>query len=280
VRATGRVGVPEGRVTDRPSPARIDALLAALAPLPLESLGGPTLLDRLDTKYLVSEAQLPALLGAAVGRYHVLTVRGAARQHYRTTYYDSATLACYRAHLAGRSLRFKVRERCYVSSGDRTLEVKVRDAGGRTRKHRTPSDGAAPVMPLDGLPDALQQRLGAVPLLPVLRTAFDRIALVRPDGEERVTIDTALHLATADAAVDLPGVAIVEVKQARRGPSPFREALREARVQPRRVSKYCLGIALLRPDVPHHRFRPLLAALRRLTDAAAPTTLTGPPTPP
>ena len=80
------------------------------------------------------------------GRVAVLEVEGQRGCTYRTTYYDTADLLCYRQHAQDVRRRFKARTRTYVESDLVRLELKAKGPGGQTVKHAL--DGAAPV--LDG----------------------------------------------------------------------------------------------------------------------------------
>jgi hypothetical protein len=121
-----------------------------------------------------------------------------------------------------------------------------------------------PLGALGRLPLPVQDQLSALVLRPTVTTRFQRIALVRRDGAERVTIDVDLHVSADGRSTAVPGAAFVEVKQAQRGDSPFVALLAARRLRSQSASKYCLGVALLFPHVKHHRFKPLLARLTRL----------------
>lgn len=250
----------------------VQGLLERLTPRALESMPAATLLDRIDEKFLVPDALLLPLLSAAEGVYEVLTVRGAPSQLYETTYFDTPTLAFFRAHHAGRAVRHKVRERHYVATDARVLEVKTRGAGGRTIKLRSPRPAAAVAAPVreTDLPPDVWAAAEAEPLGAVLCTRFDRVTLLGEGGLERVTIDRAVRIAADGREVCLDGVVLVEIKQASRVASPLRDALRVAGLRSQSMSKYCLGVSLLRPDVPHNRFKPLLASINRLRGHAVP----------
>lgn len=234
--------------------------------LPLESLSAPTLLDRIDTKFVVPVAMLPGLFEAAATGYDVLTVRGSARQQYHTTYFDSPDLAFYREHHGGRAVRSKVRVRRYDATGDQFLEVKLRRASGRTVKHRAPTSAPGALLPeaLAALPEEARAVVERQPLVPVVATRFERVALVRHGGAERTTIDTMIAFSADGRQRMLTGAALVEVKQEARGDSPVLEALRESVFRARSVSKYCLAVAMLLPHVKHNRFKPLLACVARV----------------
>lgn len=247
------------------TPDPVQGLLERLPARPLESMLAATLLDRIDEKYLVPEALLPPLLAAAEGAYEVLTVRGARSQYYETTYFDTPTLAFFRAHHTGRAIRHKVRERHYVATDARVLEVKTRAAGGRTVKLRIPRSGSAVPGSIDAdLPPDVRAATEAEPLGAVLCTRFDRVTLLREGDLERVTIDRAVRVADELRELRLDCLLLVEIKQASRAASPLRDAMRAAGLRPQSISKYCIGVALLRPDVPHNRFKPLLSSITRL----------------
>ncbi len=111
-------------------PDNVDAIVDAAAQfqsISLADLGQSALMDRLDSKFIVPVADIPALLSGCAGRYRVLEVNGRRLCGYATTYYDTADLAFYRAHQTGRLPRRKVRVRDYVDTGARFLEEKVKN---------------------------------------------------------------------------------------------------------------------------------------------------------
>jgi hypothetical protein len=106
--------------------------------------------------------------------------------------------------------------------------------------------------------------LAADVLQEALVVEFTRATLVAADAAERVTVDVGLTFSRLDRIARLPGLAVVEVKQERPGPSRFRELLRALKFRGGGVSKYCLGIALLEPGAKHNRFKPVLRRLERI----------------
>jgi hypothetical protein len=253
-------------VTD---PATVWQVLADFEPLSLTDVGAASLQDRVDRKYLVPAHELPVLLASLRAEYRVLEVDGARAQAYATTYLDTPDLAFYHAHHNARAVRHKVRVRDYRSSGVCFLEVKCRRASGRTSKFRAsvPVTDAAPLDSAASLPMEARQIVQDATLGPSASTQFDRVTLVRRDGAERVTIDTRLTLSAAGATLDLGDVAFVEVKQGSRGPSPVASAMALRQHRPHSVSKYCVAVALLHPQVKHNRFKPVLARLAHIAGA-------------
>lgn len=241
----------------------IDRALAAYDPIDLAQMDRVSLMDRVDTKYVFDSSELAALLSSLSDRYRVLEIDGLRRSPYSTLYYDTPALDCYHQHHNGKANRRKYRMRTYVSSGDTFFEVKTKTNKGRTIKQRLPvsdlEDSATAETAT--LTEAL---LGApVRLVPRLWTSFRRITLVGHDAAERVTIDTDLRFSVGSKELPLKDVVIAEVKQERaRRDSAIRLQLRDRGVRPLRMSKYCLGSALLDPALKHNSFKAKLLAVK------------------
>jgi hypothetical protein len=224
---------------------------------------------RVDRKYVLTTAEVAALLATLAGRApaRVLEIDGERAFTYASTYYDTADLLTFRMAARRRRRRFKVRTRTYVDTGNTTfLEVKTRAARGVTVKERCPWEPAAP---LDGAGHAFVDdrlaaaRLDAPPsaqLAPVLRSAYRRTTVLLPDA--RMTLDTGLRWrlaspgAPTDRTADVGDLVVVETK-AGTAPSSADRALWRAGHRPDRISKYATGLATLRPDLPDHPWRRL-----------------------
>ena len=234
----------------------IDRRAATLRPVPLQELQEAALLDRVDTKFVCSVAEVEAILDQVGSAYGILTIEGCQSFRYRTTYYDDAGYRCFRDHLAGRPVRAKVRVRRYLDAGQAWMEVKQRNAAGRTRKLRVPLDAAVdpwaapehvPTVPAD-LWHGLPHHLDPAALRPILDVSYLRSTMKRLDDAtrpERVTLDRAVAWSTPAHRTPSAAAVIVELKQAAREESPWRIALRGAGVRPTAVSNYCVGMAAL-----------------------------------
>lgn len=243
--------------------SKIDRALAAYDPIGLAEMDGVSLMDRVDTKYVFGRDALATLLAGLSDRYCVLQIDGLRRSPYSTLYYDTPALDCYHQHHNGKANRRKYRMRTYVSSGDTFFEVKTKTNKGRTVKKRLSvpevSDAAAAETA-----DLTESLLGApVRLVPRLWTSFRRITLVGRETAERVTIDTDLAFDSGCKQRRLDDLVIAEVKQERaRRDSAIRLRLRDLCIRPLRMSKYCLGSALLDPALKHNAFKAKLLALK------------------
>lgn len=243
-----------------------NCLLKRMPWVTLDQLQEYALMRRFDTKYLVQEAQLLPILEKLTGSYSVLEVNGVRLNPYHTTYYDTQDFLFFRQHHNGVRNRFKVRTRTYLSTEDSFLEIKQRRDNNQIVKTRIPIDGFHKEKG-----DATRQFIhknspvSEDQLEVKLNNRFFRFTLVNPTSVERVTVDLGLTLFNQEEAVYLPGVAVVEVKQAKlHDNTPLVEELRKAHLHPQGFSKYCIGVSLLEEHVKHNRFKKHLLQLNRM----------------
>ena len=245
--------------------------LEKMQPITLEEMDSVKLMNRIDSKYVLSEATLQRMLTAAADAgYRVLCTGSSRISPYDSVYFDTDGLTMFYLHHNRRLVRQKVRTRSYVNSGDTFLEIKRKNNHGRTNKKRM------------GIPSGCLTDFGSVPeacaylekhswfraaeLSPSARTAFSRITLVNPALTERLTIDTQLHFENFrnGARVSLQDAVIVELKQDGRAASQMKRILLELRVKPLRVSKYCMAITLTDPVAKTGRFKVKVRAIEKI----------------
>nr|MDT0657650.1 polyphosphate polymerase domain-containing protein [Micromonospora sp. DSM 115978] len=222
------------------------------------------LLTRLDRKYLLPVAELPALLGGMAGQVRVLEIDQRRQFRYRSTYFDTPELESYLAAAHRRRRRFKLRVRGYLDSDLHYLEVKTRGRRDTTVKDRIPYAGdryrlgdeahryADDTLAGAGFPAEARR------FVPVLTTGYRRTTLFVPRTGSRVTVDTDLAWSLPGGAVlRLPDRAIVETKSSGAAGEVDR-LLWSLKHRPCPVSKYATGLAALRAELPAHRWRPVL----------------------
>ena len=240
----------------------------ALEPIGLEELTGTTeLLDRVDVKYVVPVETMSRVIERLRGSHRVLTIDERTRFEYWTTYFDAPELTSFREHVQRRRRRFKCRTRHYVESGHHAFEVKLKGPRGRTLKRRMPcepmADGPLGEPALGFLRDCLAVAYGRdldATMVPALSVAYHRVTLAAPELGERLTCDLTLRFGGADGRTGRlrDGLAIVESKSGDGRAAADRALLALGARPVADCSKYCLGIALTRPDVRSNRFRPLM----------------------
>lgn len=234
----------------------------------LEQQATAALMNRVDSKFMMPVAELAECLAQLDGEYSVLDIQGQRWFHYDTLYFDTRGLAFYHAHHNGKLNRFKVRTRHYREMNRTFLEIKVKNNQRRTVKHRIE------LIDNEAQSDEIlhflhsQSGLSVARMVPTLFVHYRRATLMSADRRERVTLDVDLQFHCADNSqqVDLPGVALMEVKCDRKhGDSAMTRVLKQHGLRPVNFSKYCIGTGLLLGNrVKTNTFKPVLTRLERL----------------
>lgn len=263
--------VVPGSVFWRPASRKMrpEAVLKTFDPITLKEMDSVQLLDRIDTKFVFGEALLTALLDAMHGEYRVLEVSGERGTGYRTLYYDTSALRHFNDHHSGRPLRSKVRYREYVGSGLSFLEVKRKTGRGRTDKVRLRVDGIPLSMP-DEHVAFIHKATGYVePHTAQLWNSFKRYTFVHRRRSERLTIDTGVAFEREGRKAVLGPACIAELKQQPSDPdSPFSGLMQDLGQRPTGMSKYCVGMWKLVPEMQYGTFIKTFHEMARLQGPA------------
>lgn len=239
----------------------VDDLTGSLAAVELEEMHHAALMTRVDRKYVLTPDELVAAVRSLDDAPRALEIDGHRSFRYRSTYFDTADLRTFRDAARGRPRRFKIRIRCYLDTGTCWIELKRRERDGRTAKLRSLHDPLAASVIDDDAADFLSSVPEAAELIgrlrPTLTTTYRRATLVIG---QRVTIDECLRCVPFDglrsAAID--DAVIVETKTEGPHPGPLDRALWRRSIRPVTMSKYCVGLAALRPELPHNRWNRVL----------------------
>ena len=228
------------------------------------------LMNRVDTKYLISTAQMNSVFERIAPYYFLQVIDDKRLAHYQTIYYDTPQIDMYMNHHAGKLNRMKIRMRSYLDSNLSFCEIKRKNNKGRTKKKRVE-------IPYDDMMNAASdhdvatflaenQPFEVSSLSPNLETLFDRITLVDQNLTERLTIDLNLsfrNFVSGSTAV-MPDLAVVELKQSGMASSVFKDVLFDMRIKPFKMSKYCIGTCMTRPDVKQNHFKKKLRHIAKM----------------
>ncbi len=233
-------------------------LLSSFSPISLEEMSGIKLMNRIDTKYLMSADELIELLALAVDDYRVQEIQNEREINYGTVYLDTPINGMYVAHQCGRTVREKIRVRTYISSNMTFLEVKNKNNKGRTDKKRMRVTSV----------DTLQEEGGneflhkhawysLEELHPQLENSFRRITLVNNAKTERLTIDSGIWFKNIPNGQEarLDNLVVVELKRDGLTYSPVKEMLRKLHIHSSSFSKYCMGCAITDSTLRQNRFK-------------------------
>ncbi len=232
----------------------------------LDEMKCTKLLNRVDTKFIMSPAVLMSVLAKHSDEYKVVAVNNKVSLSYETIYFDTDNLDMYKEHHNGKNHRYKVRYRKYAETGDKFIEVKEK-INNRTNKERLRvNDFTYPIA--KGLERIVHDYTPylANHLEPKLSTKFNRITLINKTACERITIDLDINfINVSDDTYRLGNCAIVEIKRDKEGIySSFARTLKEKGVLPLSISKYCLGTIALNNNVKYNRFKPRLRKVEQL----------------
>lgn len=239
-----------------------------MPPITLDEMKDVKLMNRVDTKFLVTSNELIAILKGIHDHYYAQEVEGNRLSPYSTVYYDTPDLKMYTIHHDRHLVRDKVRVRTYVDSHLTFCEVKHKNNKGRTKKKRIE---VKPGTDVTKDPEAVsflteKQPYPVENLSPHLETAFDRFTLVNFEKTERLTIDCNLHFGNfvSGTTASMDPLVIMELKQDGRARSLLKEVLFDLRIKPYKISKYCIGTALTRPEVKQNRFKKKIRRINKL----------------
>jgi hypothetical protein len=244
----------------------VKELLGRFEPVSLKELDAVALQKRKDRKFVFHQEKLIPLLQALCPGYKVLEIDTIRIHKYLTTYFDTDKFQMYLDHHNEKLNRFKVRLRKYEATGNQFLEIKFKNNKRDTLKNRTLLKDHSLLLSShqDGFissnsPYQLKE------LNSVLNNSFFRMTFTDKSFTERLTIDTALEFSMEKQHIHLEKLVIAELKQASYSNAGFViGVLRELGIQPQRVSKYCIGQALLNENIKINRFKPHLLTINKI----------------
>ncbi len=241
--------------------------LSLFKSITLEEMDSVKLLDRTDTKYAFHIKKLPEVLNFVLNDYRLLVVNGTSFNRYKTLYFDTDKFDFYLKHHNERLNRLKVRFRSYVDTDLHFFEIKFKNNKDRTIKKRIPY----PILEKTISGKALELLEELSPITDIkekIWVNYTRLTFVSIDFSERVTVDLDLTYIEGENEISFPELVIGEIKQNRMSHnSVFVRAMKNVGIHSISISKYCLGIIKLHPEIKHNTFKPKLRILNRILNA-------------
>ena len=233
-------------------------------PITLDQMNEVALMNRTDTKFVVSRKTFNEILPLLKDNYRSLEIEGTRMNSYSTQYFDTDQFGFYLDHHNQRSLRYKVRIRNYIESNLFFLEVK-RKYKGRTDKKRIKVKDFEHVL-TEGSKEYIEAVTGTdYGLVSKMWNSFDRITLVNKFEKERLTLDLNLGFKDGEKTESYPHIVIAELKQENvNRNSLFYQLMKKNLVRPNGFSKYCVGTAALNPSLKSNNFKDKLLLLEKL----------------
>ena len=245
---------------------KTEEALAKYSAISLSEMDHVKLMDRVDTKFAFSFAELPRFLEILASDYKCLEINGVRYAKYSSVYFDSEHFQFYHDHHRQKMSRFKIRMRKYVDSELTFLEIKHKFKG-RTVKKRIKIGGLTNNLN-DLHKDFIRNtKVGDYNLSACLENSFNRITLVGLHLNERLTLDFGINFKWGNESKDLENLVIAELKQERADRnSPFFELMRKEAKRPYRLSKYCMGTMEIHrdKDLKTNRFKQKLNTINKI----------------
>jgi hypothetical protein len=235
-------------------------IIDGFSSITLDDMDGVRLMKRMDTKFIFNINKLPQLLELVMPWYFIVDVDGIRQQVYETTYFDTNDYQMYTIHHNGKLNRYKIRIRKYVNTNVEFLEVKRKNNRGETIKNRIKKHEEGTHLNTNGSSSFIRRfsPYNHKVLKPKLGNRFIRLTLVNKDFSERITLDydikfTDLKYKTEASTKRL---CIAEIKRNRyQRNSPFVKALNKLNIYKSGFSKYCMGLAMLNPEIKSNLFK-------------------------
>lgn len=247
---------------------KIESVLWTMRGVSLEEVQKASLMRRKDSKFVFDVKLLPVLLEEISDQYRVLEITKVRSQEYQTFYYDTPDHAMYHMHHRGLVNRYKIRFRRYGSSNNMFLEVKMKNGKGVTLKNRMETgNGEVAIKSTEEEFLAEFTPFRCRNIGPALENRFNRITLVNESQTERITLDYNLLFtcSASQESIEVPGVAIAEIKYGDHlTGSVFHAALRHKGINSCRISKYCIGMAILNPRLKQNLFKEKVRYVRKI----------------
>jgi hypothetical protein len=242
----------------------VRSLVSQFGPISLDEMDGVKLMDRIDMKFILPFEKFTGILPQLAENYKVLTIDGNQVFSYQTDYYDTPGLNMFYDHHNGRLTRFKVRHREYIESKLSFLEVKFRSNKGRILKERIKFHSHDD----KSFAGFIEKHTPYSPetLACNIVNHFNRFTLVDHGMHERVTSDFNVSFTDGSKNISLNGLVIVELKQAHADKtSLIYKILKNNHIRPSSISKYCIGVSLLKDKSKSNNFKHTLLQINKLS---------------
>lgn len=223
---------------------------------------------RIDRKFAFHVSRIPDVLNGIQSQYSIVKAAGKRISLYNSVYLDTPEFLFFNRHHRGYLHRDKVRFRSYSNTGTTFLEVKHKSNTGKTLKERILRETQS--LDLDSRARRfLSEEISEIDpgnLKLSAQVNYQRIQFISKDRHERFSIDFDIHAHLDENSVEFGPVAILEIKQDYRLPTPIVLRMRDMRYYEVGLSKYCLAMTMLKPDLKSNRFKADLRRLRKITN--------------
>lgn len=216
---------------------------------------------RNDRKFVAHVSVLDSLLQSLSAEYLLLENDGHRLWHYTTEYWDTPDRNMFYQHQRDKEHRYKIRKRRYGSEDGFWLEVKEKTPGGRTLKHRlfNPAPGETETFIHDNSPYTQNE------LNPALFVDYERMTFLHKTLPQKITVDINLTAGNGSTSIAFNDLMILEFKSEKKEVAFAARIMKSQGLKPCSVSKYCIGMAILHPELKQNAFKPTLLQIKKIS---------------
>lgn len=225
------------------------------------------LMKRMDRKYIFHYRHLVDLLPELKMNYMRLNIDNVLIPGYNTMYFDTDDFLMYHQHHNGKLDRYKIRHRIYLDSGMGFLEIKHKTNRNIVKKIRINTSRNEL---LQNHEEFISSRSPfTIPQLkPSISTDYNRITFANIENRERITFDCNIKFRYENRKLDFENLVICEVKMnPGNRESEFERILKERRIKPFSISKYCIGNYFLNDSIKQNLFKEKALFINKLINS-------------
>jgi hypothetical protein len=238
----------------------------SLPSVDLQQLDEVSLLNRIDSKYLLNKNSLDLILPFISKNYKVLEIGNNRIFTYENNYFDTQNLQFYHDHHNGYLNRIKVRSRKYLETGSCFFEIKKKEKVSRTNKIRVFTNEIVSELGekyLASIQKMTRKDISGMHL--VLKNNFNRITFVNHSFTERMTLDFNISFSDDNTKKDMKDIFVLEIKQSKSNShSSIENIIKNNHFRQQGFSKYIYGILSLKSGIKKNNFLPLLKTIEKL----------------
>jgi hypothetical protein len=101
-------------------------------------------------------------------------------------------------------------------------------------------------------------------LIPQIEVVYDRITMYDKNFDEKLTFDFNLSFRNNQSEIRFDSIVIAETKKMKFTHSTFVNEIKSKKIESNSLSKYCLGMASLNPNLKQNNFKAVLHAINKL----------------
>lgn len=255
----------------------MDSVFTALdefKPITLSQLNTQaSLMDRVESKYLIHEKDIWALLKDLKENFYILEIDGNKMFSYDNVYMDTKEYDCYHDHHQKKHKRIKMRTRWYKESDLCYFEFKYKEWSVLHKyrydieKHQHGHLDATAYTFINDIYSSFFGKEFWKLVFPSIKTTYQRCTFCSKTSAEKITIDfnLAFHqIRWSDEIYNVPNLVIVEYKSEHKD-STTAQMIEDHKVTAvRSCTKYCLGNYFLWNVQERDRFLPTIKKVKSL----------------